>query len=148
MRPNATPAAAASRRPRVLVVEDEALLARLVGDTLAEAGCAVLGPAATVADALALLGAEEAPAAAVLDLNLGGETAGPVAAALAARGVPVVVATGYGASAMPDWTGSAPVVTKPFGSGELVAALARLGLPSGRRRRFRVRLRTAARPAP
>jgi DNA-binding response OmpR family regulator len=148
MRPNATSAAAASRRPRVLVVEDEALLAMMVEDTLAEAGCAVLGPTATVADALALLGAEEAPSAAVLDLNLAGETSAPVAAALAARGVPFVVATGYGASGLPDWTGGAPVVAKPFGSGELVAALARLGLPAGRRRPFRARLRAAARRAP
>ena len=70
---------------RVLVVEDEALVAMLVEDALLDAGAAVVGPAATVTEALSLL-TKETPDVAVLDLNLAGETSTPVADALALRG--------------------------------------------------------------
>ena len=63
---------------RVLVVEDEALVAMLVEDALLDAGAAVVGPAATVSEALSLL-SKENPDVAVLDLNLAGETSTPVA---------------------------------------------------------------------
>lgn len=110
---------------RVLVVEDEALVAMLVEDALLDAGASVIGPAATVAEALALL-EQESPEAAVLDLNLAGETSTPVADALAARGVPFVVATGYGAEGLPPGHASVPVLAKPYDPDELTAALSRL----------------------
>ncbi|MBX6742189.1 MAG: response regulator [Acetobacteraceae bacterium] len=110
---------------RVLVVEDEALVAMLVEDALLDAGASVIGPAATVAEALALL-EREAPEAAVLDLNLAGETSTPVADALAARGVPFVVATGYGAEGLPPGHAAVPVLAKPYDPDELTAALGRL----------------------
>ncbi len=110
---------------RVLVVEDEALVAMLVEDALLDAGASVIGPAATVAEALALL-ERETPEAAVLDLNLAGETSTPVADALAARGVPFVVATGYGADGLPAGHAEVPVLAKPYDPDDLTAALSRL----------------------
>ena len=110
---------------RVLVVEDEALVAMLVEDALLEAGATVLGPSATVAEALALL-QTETPDVAVLDLNLAGETSTPVADALAARSIPFVVATGYGADGLPPGHAKVPVLAKPYDPDDLTAALGRL----------------------
>jgi DNA-binding response OmpR family regulator len=76
------------------VVEDEFLLAMELEDLLARDGCTVLGPAASVRQALAVLDGER-PDLALLDVNLKGERATPVAAALQARGVPYVLLTGY-----------------------------------------------------
>jgi CheY-like chemotaxis protein len=110
---------------RILVVEDEALVAMLVEDALLDAGALVIGPAATVAEALALLDLET-PDAAVLDLNLAGETSTPVADALALRGIPFVVATGYGADGLPPGHITVPVLAKPYDPDDLTAALTRL----------------------
>ena len=110
---------------RILVVEDEALVAMLVEDALLDAGFAVIGPARSVSEAMALLAAE-VPAAAVLDLNLGGETSVSVADALAARGIPFVVATGYGAAGLPAGHKHVPVLPKPYDPADLTAALERL----------------------
>lgn len=110
---------------RILVVEDEALVAMLVEDTLSDADCQVVGPAATVAEALALLDAE-VPDAAVVDLNLAGETSVPVIEALRARGIPCLVATGYGTAGLPPGQEGLPVLGKPYDPNELTAALQRL----------------------
>jgi len=110
---------------RILVVEDEALVAMLVEDALLDAGATIIGPAATVSEALALLDSEQ-PHAAVLDLNLAGETSTPVADVLAARGVPFVVATGYGADGLPHEHAQVPVLAKPYDPDELTATLGRL----------------------
>lgn len=103
---------------RVLVVEDEALVAMLVEDMLADMGCEVMGPAGSVKQALDLLAREE-PQAAILDVNLGGEAIYPVADALMARGVPFVLATGYGEGGVQEAYRTAPVLQKPFEQGEL-----------------------------
>ncbi|MBR0683499.1 response regulator [Roseomonas eburnea] len=110
---------------RVLVIEDEALVAMLVEDALLDAGFGVIGPARSVSEALALLAREE-PAAAVLDLNLGGETSLAVADALVARGVPFVVATGYGPAGLPAAHRHVPVLPKPYDPADLTAALEKL----------------------
>lgn len=110
---------------RVLVVEDEALVAMLVEDALMDAGATVIGPAATVAEALALL-QDTRPEAAVLDLNLAGETSSSVADALVRLGVPFVVATGYGAEGLPPGHATVPVLAKPYDPADLTAAIARL----------------------
>ena len=76
---------------RILVVEDEGLVAMLVQDGLADAGAEVIGPAGSVADALQLVEtamSEGGISGAVLDLNLGGEPGLPVADALIDLGVP------------------------------------------------------------
>jgi DNA-binding response OmpR family regulator len=110
---------------RIMVVEDEALVAMLVEDALIDAGFGVMGPAATVEEAMALLD-HERPDAVVLDLNLAGETSTPVADALAARGIPFVIATGYGASGLPDGHQHATVLAKPYDPAELTSVLGRL----------------------
>lgn len=78
---------------RVLVVEDEALVALQLEDMLADLGCAIIGPASRVCQALDLLGGQRVDAA-VLDLNVAGELVYPVADALASRGLPYIFATG------------------------------------------------------
>lgn len=114
---------------RVLVVEDEALVAMLVEDALLDAGFTVIGPAATVEEAMNFL-ATERPDAVVLDLNLAGETSTPVADALASRGIPYVIATGYGASGLPAGHQQAMVLAKPYDPSELTAMLGRICAPA------------------
>ncbi len=80
---------------RILVVEDELVLAMELEALVTRLGHAVLGPVPTVGRALALLERKQ-PDAALLDVNLGGEPATPVAEALLERGVPFVLVTGYG----------------------------------------------------
>ena len=110
---------------RALVVEDETLVAMLVEDTLADAGVVVLGPVATVAEALAMLDGQR-PDLAVLDLNLAGETSEPVADRLIQLEVPFVVASGYGAAGLPQRLAGIPVLAKPYAPEDLTAALSRL----------------------
>ena len=100
---------------RLLVVEDEAMVAMMVEDMLMELGCVVVDVAGTVSRGLALV-ADEALAldGAILDVNLGGEKVYPVAAALAARRVPFVFCTGYGVAGIaPDFI-HVPVLSKPY----------------------------------
>ena len=81
---------------RILLVEDEALIAMDTEDALVDAGYAVVGPADRLDTALAL--ARAAPIdAAVLDVNLAGSMVWPVATALQQRGIPYVLLTGFGA---------------------------------------------------
>ena len=114
---------------RVLVVEDEMLVAWLLQDMLADLGCAVVGPAARVPQALAML-AVEAVDAAVLDVNLNGETSYAVADALMARGVPFVFSTGYAKDRLAEPYRLRPVLQKPFHEGELSAVLETLLTPN------------------
>lgn len=99
---------------RVLLVEDEALVAMLLETILEDMGCIPVGPAATVEDGLAMV-ADPAPLdGALLDVNIAGRQVFPIAEALKARGVPFVFSTGYGAGGLPDeWRGHA-TVQKPF----------------------------------
>jgi len=110
---------------RILIVEDEALVAMLVEDALLDAGCEVLGPAADVESALRLLNESKIDAA-VLDMNLGGDSSAPVADALAERGMPFVVATGYGASGLPPRHRGVPVLAKPYDPADLILRLSGL----------------------
>lgn len=106
---------------RVMIVEDQMLLAMELESLLAELGCTVLGPAPSVAQALALL-EQQRPDAAILDVNLNGQTALPVAEALTAQGVPFVLATGRTDVLQPELQG-APRLGKPVDHNELVRAL-------------------------
>jgi CheY-like chemotaxis protein len=109
---------------RVLVVEDEALVAALLSDMLEDAGATVIGPAGTLGDAAALARDADVDAA-ILDVNLHGQRVDPVAATLAERGVPFAFATGYGrAPAGPFET--APVLGKPYEFDEVSRVLAQL----------------------
>lgn len=107
---------------RILVVEDEALIAVMVEDMLSELGSIVVGPAATIEQALTLLAHEEIDAA-VLDVNIRGERIDPVAEALAARGVPMLFATGYGEVRLANGV-AATVIDKPYTQEKLARGLA------------------------
>ncbi len=110
---------------RILVVEDEALLAEDIAATLSEAGLQVIGPAANVDHALRLIeqyGCE----AAVLDFNLRDATSEPVADKLTAMKAPFVAVTGYNRSQLPTVFQKAPIVSKPIKEASLLAELDRL----------------------
>lgn len=110
------------RDRRVLVVEDEYFIADAMERGLRREGAIVLGPAPSVAEALALLG-KEAVDAAILDLNLGDEKTYPIAEALAARGVPFLFTTGYDASDVPPAWRHVPRLEKPVDVATIVRAL-------------------------
>jgi DNA-binding NtrC family response regulator len=112
------------RGTRILVVEDEYLLADDLNNALADAGAHVVGPAASVEDATALIGNEAVIDAAILDVNLRGDMVFPLADALRARGIPFAFATGYDDWALPSRFADAPRVEKPFKS-ERVADILR-----------------------
>jgi DNA-binding response OmpR family regulator len=121
----------AARDLRVLAVEDEALLAMALKDTLLDLGFAVLGPVGSVAKAQALIEREGSTiGCAVLDIDLGTETAYPIADALALRGVPFLFLTGYGAAGVEDRYRSVPLLVKPARA-EALASL--MGTIMGRR---------------
>jgi DNA-binding response OmpR family regulator len=106
----------------VLVVEDETLIAFLVEDMLQELGCAVVWHASGASEALSML-RDRRPDAAVLDVNLRGELAYPLAVYLDAAGIPFVFATGYGRAGIPGHWASRPIIQKPFAAKTLAAAL-------------------------
>ena len=105
---------------RVLVLEDEPVVAMLVEDMLIELGCEVVGPAARLEEGMALA-RDEPLDLAVLDVNLGPTDSFPVAAILAEKAVPFIFATGYGDR--PNPFPAAPIVTKPYGAHDLYTAL-------------------------
>ena len=120
------PEVGSSRGLVVLIVEDEFLIAMDLEAMLREHGWRVLGPAATVAEALSLLEDGKTPDVALLDVNLRGETVVPVAEVLHGRGVPIVLASAYDHTAsMADVLVGAPNVGKPTQERHLLAALKR-----------------------
>ena len=118
------------RGRRVLVVEDESLVAMLLETILEDMDCTPVGPAATVEDGLALVESETLDAA-LLDVNVAGTPVFAVAEALRARGVPFVFSTGYGEGGLPDaWRGQ-PTLQKPFTEAAVRDALTKaMGLAS------------------
>jgi CheY-like chemotaxis protein len=114
---------------RLLVVEDELLVALDIESILSEAGLVVLGPASTAAEALELI-AGSAPDAALIDANLGGEPITAVVQRLAERGIPFAYVTGYGRESLPS-AYPAPIVTKPFDADQLLAAARQLLAAAG-----------------
>lgn len=101
------------RDARILVVEDEFIVAALLADRLVQLGCVVVGPASEIEEALDLL-ATETVHAAVLDVNISGRMVFPVADALAERGVPFMFATAYGRSGVADRHAGRTVLNKPY----------------------------------
>jgi CheY-like chemotaxis protein len=109
---------------RILLVEDEALVAMLLEDMLADNGCEVVATAPRLAEALAH--AKDADLKfdlAILDLNLAGENTFSVAQALKDRGTPFVFATGYGAGGLPPEWRDRPTLQKPFTSTDITQVL-------------------------
>lgn len=109
---------------RILVVEDEMMIAMLVEDMLGDLGCAVVGPAHGLEAALKLVGDEDGLDAALLDVNLAGQPVFAVADALREKGVPAIFSTGYGEAGLRDVDAGAQVLQKPFRAGDLARALA------------------------
>lgn len=107
----------------LLVVEDEYFLADDLAAKFRARGASVVGPAASVDEALELLDGGAAVDGAVLDLNLQGEKAFPIADLLLARNVPFVFATGYDASAIPERFAGVKRCEKPVDAGKLARAL-------------------------
>ena len=109
---------------RVLVVEDDFLVAQVLMDVLEEAGAVVLGPFGWLDEALDYV-TRNGPLidCAILDLNLHGAKSYPIADALAACNVPFTFATGYGADAVERAYAGYPRCQKPFSTTALLAAL-------------------------
>ncbi len=115
------------RGKKVLIVEDEALIAMLFEDILEDTACEIVGPAMNVRQAMKL--AEEAEIdVAILDVNLNGESSFPVATLLTSRGVPIVFSSGYGSQGLPTEWQDRPTLPKPFTSDEVLDTLARLAV--------------------
>lgn len=112
----------AERRLRVLVVEDEMLVAMNIEDMLLDLGHEVAGLASRLEPALALA-REGAFDVAMLDVNLAGHASFPVADILRARGIPFLFATGYGAAGIAEGYRTAHVLQKPFQARDLEQAL-------------------------
>lgn len=111
---------------RVLVVEDESLVAMLLETMLEDMGCTVFGTAARIEDALEMIAGDARPDAALLDVNVAGQTVYPVAEALDRKGVPLVFSTGYGQGGLAaGWEGR-PTVQKPYTEAMIRDALMRV----------------------
>lgn len=114
---------------RILLVEDEPLIAMFAEMTLGDVGAIPLGPAATVSAASSAIEGE-APEAALVDVRLrNGESGYNVADLLAARGIPFVLATGLHPGDIPEHHRARPVLSKPYTAPQLLAALAALLAP-------------------
>ena len=107
---------------RVLIVEDEPILAMCLSEAIEGEGCVVVGTAHTVVEALALV-ATALFDVALLDRNLHGQPVGSIAAAIVDRGCAVVFSTGSGASAVPAMFQGWPVLRKPYKDEDVFAAL-------------------------
>ena len=107
---------------RVLVVEDEALVAMLLEDMLEDMGCTLAASASNLAQAVDAARDSEVDVA-ILDMNLAGKPVLPVAEVLAERGKPFIFATGYGEGGVPEKWRDRPTLQKPFGARDVEAAL-------------------------
>lgn len=117
---------------RLLVVEDEFMVAEHIAMLLGDFGCDVVGPVGTIEEALAAVAGGDLDGA-LLDANLNGHSSAPIAAALQSASVPFVVVTGYGARNLgDDALDCAPRLIKPFSTANLGSTLlAALRLPKG-----------------
>jgi CheY-like chemotaxis protein len=109
---------------RLLVVEDEALVAMMLEQMLAELGCNVIEIAGSLALGLALLdGTGVQLDGAILDVNLGGDKVFPVAEKLSEQGVPFIFSTGYGTAGIATEFAHVPVLAKPYDADALAETL-------------------------
>jgi CheY-like chemotaxis protein len=110
------------KSPRIFLVEDEALVGMLVRDYLEELGCAVEGPVSDLNEAVKAAKTCNFDAA-VLDLNLGGASAYPLAELLQGHGIPFMFVTGYARDGIEERFSSAPILRKPIEREALETAL-------------------------
>ena len=107
---------------RVLLVEDEGVVAMMVSDMLEHLGHEVIGPAGRLPQAIEMA-QREAFDLAIIDVNLQGTESYPVADVLAARGIPFVFATGYEQLRLRPPFGNRPVLQKPFREDDLNSSI-------------------------
>jgi len=110
------------RGVRVLVVEDEYYLADDLANALKGAGAEVLGPAGTLEEAHRYVKGERFDCA-ILDMNLSGDMAFPIADRLQEAGIPFVIATGYNSASLPERLADVPRVEKPSDVGKVIEAI-------------------------
>jgi DNA-binding response OmpR family regulator len=122
-RPDASPSRRSLAGLRVLVAEDEFLIALSIEDALARAGCEVVGPVAR-ADQARQIASRTRLDGAILDVDLAGETAEPVARQLLHEGVPVVFATAARADELSPLLRGMPRLEKPYELDSLIAVAA------------------------
>jgi PAS domain S-box-containing protein len=107
---------------RILVVDDEPLIAMDMVSSLEDEGCVVVGPAATLEKAMALIDTTEIDAA-MLDANLGGKPVDAIAAALVRRNIPFAFVSGYGREGLPEAFRQAMLIRKPFQHQRLIEVI-------------------------
>jgi PAS domain S-box-containing protein len=107
---------------RILIVEDEPLVAMELESNLTAAGCEVIGPAGTLEQAKSLVAQREFDAA-LVDVNLAGHAVDEIAAALTQKNCPFAFVTGYGREALPRGFRDAVLLGKPFGRAQVLAAV-------------------------
>lgn len=112
-------------KKRLLIVEDEVLVAMLVEELMERMGYEVVAVSSHLEEAVALAGTLSVDFA-MLDINLNGKQSFPVAEVLRGRGIPFIFATGYGESALGSDFADVPVVQKPFSRDALREALDKL----------------------
>ena len=110
---------------RILVVEDEMLIALMIEGILEDHGCRSVTGATTVRKAISLIESQSFDAA-MLDMNLGGEDSSRIADALSEKGVPFIYCTGNDKSDMPEGFRHHAMLRKPFQDADLSDALAKL----------------------
>ncbi len=108
---------------RVLVVEDESLVAMQLEDMLDDLGCHVVGTAMRVSGAHRLIDSGIEIDVAILDVNIGGETVYPVAERMREAGVPIVFATGYGRGGVEERWHDCPILQKPYTIQQIEASI-------------------------
>lgn len=110
---------------RILIVEDEWLIAEDHAERLKEAGCRIVGPAPSVKAALEFVAREKVDCA-LLDVQLKGETSHAVADALRERAIPFAFVTGFGGDEIPSRFAGVEVLQKPASTWELTGIVAAL----------------------
>jgi CheY-like chemotaxis protein len=110
---------------RILVIEDDFLVAEVLTDILIDAGAEIIGPFGWVDEGVDAVKASDGTLdCAVLDINLHGLKSFPIADALIAHNIPFVFTTGYSGAALPDIYRECPRYEKPFNPDRLITALA------------------------
>ena len=110
---------------RVLIVEDELMVAIFLEDALQERGCVIAGVAGHADEARSIIESNGLDAA-ILDVNLDGRRSFGLARLLREKNVPVIFATGYGLAGVPEEFAAVPVLTKPFTEEQMANLLAQV----------------------
>jgi CheY-like chemotaxis protein len=108
----------------LLIVEDEAMIRMLLADMVEELGHSIVGQAARLNEALELISSGIQFDVAILDLNLGGDSAAPIAEVIEQKAIPFIFATGYGKAGIPQRFQERPFLQKPYVIDSLASALA------------------------